>query len=883
MEILDIQCLRGRNIYSHKPVVRLIVDLGDYYDIPTKDINGFNENLIVLLPGIGRHQCSLGYDGGFLERLKEGTYLAHVAEHIILELQAMAGYDVSYGKARIWKEPNIYYIVCQYLNEKYAVEAAGLAVQMINALIENRPIDITERINDMKKVAIEYELGPSTKAIVEEAVKRGIPVTRLGHESLIQLGYGKYQRRIQSTLTDATACITADIASNKLLTKQILTDYDIPVPVGDIAYTEESAVQLARKIGMPVVVKPYDGNQGKGVVLNIRNEEQLRQAFRTALNFSNAVMVEEYVAGNDYRILVVGDKVSAVSQRFAACVIGDGKSSIRQLVQKENRNPLRGEGHEKPLTQLKIDDISMDLLRKQGFTEESVPAKGQTVYLRENGNLSTGGTAADRTDQIHPYNAQIAVQAAKAIGLDIAGIDITSPDISVPLYQNGGKVIEVNAAPGIRMHLYPSEGKPRNVAKDIVDMLFPKYKPFTIPIVAVTGTNGKTTTTRMISQILQVLGLIVGMTTTNGIYINGRCIQKGDTTGPYSARMLLGNKEIEAAVLETARGGIVKRGLGYDLADVGVITNISEDHLGLDNIHTIEDLAFVKALVLEAVKPEGYAVMNADDPMVLSIVPRVKSKIIFFSKYYDNPVIAEHLRKGGRAVYIKENIIVISEGKQVIPVINIKDIPATYGGKIECNVENSMAAVSAAFGLNVPVDAIMKGLKLFKADIHTNPGRFNLFEISNFKVLVDYGHNLACYKEVINTAGNIGYKRLVGIIGMPGDRLSEHIKAVGELSGKSFHKVYIKEDMDLRGRKQGEVANILLEGVLQGNISREMVEIIYDEVEALKKAILDAHPGDMIVIFYENFERVLQCIEEIKADLNKRSHFNFVMLQQSTG
>lgn len=883
MEIIDIQCLRGRNIYCHRPVVKLLVDVEAYYDIPTIEIENFNSRLLSLLPGLNKHACSRGYEGGFVERLKEGTYLAHVTEHIILELQSVVGYDIRYGKARIWKEPNVYSIIYEYKNEKCAVESARLAVHMVNALINGEHIGIEEEIKKIINISSAYELGPSTRAILDEAVKRGIPVTRLGNESLVQLGYGKYQRRIQSTITDMPSCIAVDIASNKYLTKEILQDHDIPVPCGNIVYTAESAVAQAKKIGFPVVVKPYDGNQGKGVALNLTGEAQVRQAFETALTFSPAVLVEKFITGKDYRVLVVGDKVSAVSERCAAHVVGDGTSTVSQLVQKENLNPLRGDEHEKPLTKLKIDNIVRQVLDKQGFTEASIPQKGRIVWLRENGNLSTGGTAADRTDDIHPYNAQIAVKAAQVVGLDIAGIDITSPDISVPLYKNGGAVIEVNAAPGIRMHIYPSEGKSRNVQKDIVDMLFPEGVPHSIPIVSVTGTNGKTTTTRMIAHMLKIQGLKVGMTTTSGVYIDDKCILKGDNTGPNSARMVLSNQSVEAAVLETARGGMIKRGLGYDLADIGVITNITEDHLGIDGVNTLEDLAYVKSLVVEAVKPDGYAVLNADDYMVLEVIPRVKSNIIYFSKSYDNSIVIKHIKKGGKGVYLKDNIIMIGEGSKTIPVIHVKNIPATYQGKVECNIENSLAAVSAAYGLKVPIDIIVKSLKSFCADMTVNPGRFNLFELGDFRVLVDYGHNIAGYKAVINSAKRLEAKRLVGVIGMPGDRLEKHIQAVGELCGKNFDQIYIKEDGDLRDRKQGEVADILYQSALAGGISKEKVEVIYNEVEALQKAVMDAQAEDLIVIFYEKFEPVIACINKMAKELKEQDTAAEAVVQQTAG
>ncbi|NLY43057.1 MAG: cyanophycin synthetase [Clostridiaceae bacterium] len=883
MQIIKIQCLGGRNIYCHRPVVKLTVDLGNHYNTSTAEIDGFNECILGLLPGLMKHCCSLGYEGGFAERLREGTYLAHVTEHVILEIQAVMGYDVRFGKARMWQEPAIYHIIYEYKNEKCAVEAARLAVRLINALLNKQPFDMEKELKQLSLITTQYELGPSTRAIVNEAVRRGIPVTRLGNESLVQLGYGKYQRRIQSTITDSTSCIAVDIACNKFLTKQILRDQDIPVPFGDIAYTEESAVELARYIGYPVVVKPYDGNQGKGVSLNLCNEQQVREAFRTAISYSSAVLVEQLIQGKDYRVLVVGDKVSAVAERSAAYVVGDGYSTIEELICKENSNPLRGEDHELPLTRLKVDDVVRQVLAKQNYTEKSVPPKGKIVRLRENGNISTGGTAADRTDEIHPWNAELAVKAAHAIGLDIAGIDITCADISVPLYKNGGAIIEVNAAPGIRMHVCPSEGKPRDVGKDIVDMLFPKGVPFSIPIFSVTGTNGKTTTTRMIAHILKMQGLTVGMTTTSGIYINDNCILKGDNTGPDSARMVLGNKHVEAAVLETARGGILRKGLGYDLADVGVITNITEDHLGLDGIYTLEDLAYVKSLVAEAVKKDGHVVLNADDPMVLEVIPRVKSNIIFFSKNNDNPIVKKHLKNGGKAVYLKDGIIVAAEKGMTQPILNVEEIPATYGGRVECNIENSLAAVGATWGAGVPIGVIQKGLRSFRSDVHVNPGRFNLFELGHFNVLVDYGHNIAGYKTVIESAKRLGAKRLVGVIGMPGDRMDRHIRQVGRLCGENFDFLYVREDKDRRGRKPGEVAALLKDAALEGGISKENIEVIYNEVEALQKAMLDSRPGDLIVIFYEQFEPVIECIRNMSAEVEESKAVDVSLVQQPAG
>ncbi|MEG6612789.1 cyanophycin synthetase [Pseudoclostridium thermosuccinogenes] len=871
MQIYSIQCFSGRNIYSHKPVVKMVLNIGDYYKTTTKDIPGFNEKLIKLFPGLGKHHCSLGYEGGFLERLKEGTYIGHVTEHLILELQCLTGSNVNYGKTRVIMEPSLYYIVYQYENEKCAVECGRAAVDIVTCLAEGKEIDIDTILHNLKKVAIESEMGPSTKSIYDEAKRRGIPVTRIGNESLLQLGYGKYRRLIEASLSDAPSCINVDIAGNKHLTKQILMDSNIPVPFGELVYTEESAVAAAREIGFPLVLKPYNANQGKGVTLDIRNEDQVRRAYREAAKYCNTAIVERYIPGKDYRVLVVGGKVAAVAERRPPMVTGDGVHTVKELVDIENMNPLRGDDHEKPLTKIKLDEVARQVLAKYGMDENYVPEPGKTVRLRENGNLSTGGTAKDCTDLIHPYNCALAVKAAELIGLDIAGIDITAEDISVPLNSTNGAIIEVNAAPGLRMHLYPTEGKKRNIAGDILDMMFPEGRPFTIPIISVTGTNGKTTTTRLIRHTLSLTGKVVGMTSTSGIYIGDECILKGDNTGPISARMVLSDSRVEAAVLETARGGIVRKGLGYDLADVGVVINVSDDHLGLDGIETLEDLAFAKSLVLEAVKPDGYAVINADDEMAEYMISRVRSRMVLFSRSSDNPLVVSHIGSGGKAVYMEGSSIYICNGKVRSFVMNVEDIPITFGGMVDCNIENSLAAVSALFSVNVSISAIRKGLRSFKPDTVSNPGRFNLFDMGNFKVMLDYGHNPAGYKALIKFLQKTDAKRLVGIIGVPGDRLDRNIREVGEICGKVFSNIYIKEDRDLRGRKPGEVADILYEGVMKSPIEKENVKIIRNELEALETAMLDAQPGDMIVMLYEEFEPAVELVSRFAHELEKNS------------
>lgn len=883
MKIYSIQSFSGRNIYSHKPVIKVILDLEELYRLPTCSFDGFNDKLLELFPGLKKHYCSLGHEGGFLERLIEGTYMAHVTEHLIIELQSLLGFTVTYGKTRIIKEPSLYYIVYQYENERCGIECAKAAVDIILGLVGQKEINFKAVLDRLSNIAVEAEMGPSTKAIYLEAKERGIPVTRIGNDSLLQLGYGKYSRQISASLSDATSCISADIASNKHLTKQILLDNKLPVPYGDIAYCEDSALAIAESIGYPVVVKPLDGNQGKGVTLNINSEKDLRSACNEAFKYGKSIIVERYILGKDYRILIVGGKVAAVSERIPPSVVGDGIHNITELVEFENINPLRGKDHEKPLTKIKLDNVAKQLLQRNELDENSIPEPGVRILLRENGNISTGGTARDCTEEIHPLNASIAVKAAHAIGLDIAGIDITTEDISLPINQFNGAIIEVNAAPGLRMHIFPTYGQSRNVASDILDMLYPKDQPHSVPIISISGTNGKTTTTRLIRHTFSLAGNKVGMTSTSGVYIGDECVLKGDNTGPVSARLVLSNKEVEVAVLETARGGIVKKGLGYDQADVGVIVNISDDHLGLDGLNTLEDLAFVKALVIEAVKPDGYAVLNADDEMIEFLLGRVKSKVLLFSKNPDNSILKEHIQAGGKAVFTEGSMVFLQHNEERIRLIELGEIPITFGGRVECNIENSLAAISALYALNVPIDNIRLGLKSFRPDVMSNPGRFNVFDMGNFKVMLDYSHNTAGYNAVIKFIEKMDAKRLVGVIGMPGDRMDKNIEEVGKICSKAFSKLYIKEDRDLRGREQGEVAEILCQAVLKTGYRQENLTIINSERKALESAMLDAQPGDLIIMFYEEFEPAFELVKRFKQELEQCSIQPDLAMKEAAG
>lgn len=869
MQVKGMQVYRGRNIYSHKLVIKMVIDLEDYYDTPTNKIPGFNEKLLQHIPGLSKHRCSLGIENGFLKRLNEGTYLAHVAEHSILALQNMFGFDVKYGKARVTDDERIYDVIYQYELEKAGILCGELTVDLINSIIEGTDINFKERVEDLQKKISNCKLGPSTAAIYNEAVRRGIPITRISSNSMLQLGYGKYLKRVEATLSENTSCVAVDIACDKELTKRMLRDACLPVAEGYTVFDADEAVDYAHILGYPVVIKPKDGNQGKGVSVNLKCDQEIIDAYKVAQKYSRDIIVEKFISGKDYRVLVVGDNVAAVSQRIPPYVIGDGVSSIKELVDAENKNPSRGIDHEKQLTKIVIDDIVISSLKRRNMSIDSIVRKGEKIYLRENANLSTGGTARDCSDIIHPLNIELAVRAAKLIGLDIAGVDITTPDISKPITETGGVIIEINAAPGIRMHHYPAEGKPRNVARAIVDMLYPPGSKFSIPIVSVTGTNGKTTTTRMIAHILSLYGYNVGMTTTGGIYINNKCILKGDTTGPNSARTILNDRNVEAAVLETARGGIIRSGLGYDLADVGVITNISDDHLGIDGIKTTSDLAFVKSLVAEAVKDRGYAALNADDEFTPWISERVRCNIIYFSRNKDNIILKRHLKDGGIGVYLIDDVLCIGKGQEVFPVASIADIPSTMEGRISYNIENSLAAAAGSFGLGIPIEAISRGLKTFYLNETQNPGRFNIYNVGNFRVLVDYGHNVSGYTGVLEAAKKLGASRLVGVIGVPGDRSNESTIRIGRIAGENFDYIYIKEDMDLRGRNPGEIARLLEMGALSSGKPRDAMKIILSETIALKTAMDEARPGDLIVVFYEKLEGVLEVIRNMSTMKSK--------------
>lgn len=843
------------------------IKLGAYGQKESKEFPSFNEKLLEILPNIRKHKCGVDEENGFLKRLYEGTFFGHILEHVSLEILNLLGYNVKYGKTRLKNYPDHYYIIFECPYQQIGDRVVDLGLNLVMSILDHSELDFSKEIAALEKFKRKLELGPSTRAIYEAAKKRKIPVKRLDIEgSILQLGTGKYLKLVEGTITSQTSAVGVDIACDKTLTKKLLEKNGIFVPVGKIAIDEDHALEIAKEIGTPVVIKPSDGNQGKGVTLNIKNENEIRRAYKLAQDYSKQVIVEKHIDGKHYRILVIDNEVVAVSERLPAHVVGNGYSTIEELIETENKNPLRGENHDMPLTKIKIDPVVLMVLAKEKKTINYVPKKDEIVFLRENANISTGGIAIDVTECIHEDNVIMAKRIARMIGLDIAGIDIVISDISKSIFDTYGAVIEVNAAPGLRMHLYPNLGKSRHVGQKIVDYLYPKGQKYDIPIISITGTNGKTTTTKLISHILREAGLIVGTTTTDGIFINGNKVTKGDNTGPISAQVVLDDPTVEIAVLETARGGIVKRGLGYDLADVAVVTNISDDHLGQDGVNCLDDLFFVKSLVAEAVKDKGALILNGDDEYVRKMAEsNTKAEIIYFTMDINNRHFARHLSKGGRGVYVKDNIVYIAVGDESYPIISLNKVPFTLKGKALHNVQNTLATIGAMVAINTQKKDIIKGLKSFISNVH-NPGRLNIYEENDITVLLDYGHNHDGYRNILNMAKNIKHNKMILVLGAPGDRRDNQFVEMGEISA-SFGDIFIiKEDEDLRGREVNEVAKLFEIGIKKsGKVKDDQILIINQEGKAIEKAIDIAKPNDLIVIFYEKYYEAQKIVlDELK-------------------
>jgi len=870
MEFRRVLALRGPNIWANFPVLEAWVDLGELRDKPSHEIPGFNERLSTWLPSLIEHHCSRGVRGGFLQRLAEGTYLAHILEHVTLELQSLAGTEVGFGKARETTEEGVYKVIVEYQEELVGRECLAVARELCLAAIYDRPFDVAAQLQRLRDLAQDVCLGPSTRAIVAAARARNIPYRRLGENSLIFFGYGWKQRRIQAAETDRTGAIAEAIAQDKELTRTLLRAMGIPTPCGEPVKDAEHAWAVACELGLPVVVKPRDGNQGRGVAVNLSTREQVIAAYHAARQESDAVLVEKYIPGHDYRLLVVGDRVVAAARREPAQVLGDGVHTIQQLIDLANADPRRGEHHATVLSKIKLDAVALGVLADQGFTPESVPPAGTTVLIRRNANLSTGGTAIDVTERVHKTIAVAAVEAAKVVGLDIAGVDVVAKDISLPLQEQGGAIVEVNAAPGLRMHLSPSVGVSRPVGEAILATLFPPGEDGRIPIVAVTGVNGKTTTTRFIAHILRGTGKNVGMCCTDGVYLNERRLESGDCSGPQSARNLLLNPQVEMAVFETARGGILREGLAFDLCDVAVVTNIGEgDHLGLFDIHTPEDLAKVKRCIVDVVKPGGYAVLNAADPLVVEMQAHCPGGIIFFAPDKEHPTIVRHRGMGGRAAFVHEHHVVVADGEREEKVISLDRLPLTRNGQVAFQVENALAAIAAAWALGVPLDVIRRQAESIIADIDKVPARFNVLEIEGVTVIVDYGHNAHSLSAVIDALDKFPHQRRSCVYSMAGDRRDCDIIRQGELLGGAFDRVVLYEDHYLRGRKPGEIIQLLRQGLTFGRRTTEIIEV-QGATKAAEIALHAAKPGELLLLQADTVDETIQWLRGYLEALSAR-------------
>lgn len=867
MRIDEIRTLAGPNIYNHKPVLLMRLHLEELTEKESYEIDGFIDRLLACLPGVHSHHCAMGRPGGFVERLYGGTYFAHIVEHVALELTESAGVPSFYGKTLYAGEPGYYEVVVEYQSEEMSRFLLEKAVELVDTLTKGIDYDLDRCIQEAKEIHGRTGLGPSTQAIITEAEARGIPWRRLNRGSLIQLGYGKYSRRFQATISDETRTIAVDIASDKELTKQLLYQAGISVPRGVVAHSEEDALASMSQLSLPIVVKPYDGCQGKGVSLALQTPEHVLEAFQLAQRYSGKVLMEEYISGRHYRVLIVGGKLQAASERVPAHVVGDGTRSIAELIAILNQDPMRGLDHEKPLTRLKIDDAMIAFLKRHHLTLDDIPANGERVFLRDNANLSTGGQALDVTDQIHPEIVYMCERAAKTIGLDICGVDLVTEDIANGDAQSA-YVIEVNAAPGIRMHHYPSEGTSRNVGKAILESMYPIGSPSRIPIFSITGTNGKTTTTRMIAHVMKAIGKHVGMTTTEGVYVDGHEILHGDTTGPFSARMILSDRQVEVAVLETARGGMVRSGLGYDWADIAVITNVSEDHIGQDFIETVDDLIRVKALVAERVREGGTLIVNADDPNVLKIlemrkVKEVQKNIVYFSMVPNNPVIARGLAVGMTAYYLRDDRIVEAVGDRETTLMDTHEIPITLGGIVDFHKANALAAIAACRAHGLAEEAIVDALRTFTGIGH-NPGRANLYQVHRGYVMVDYGHNPGSFEAVCQMASRIRDRKVTGVIGVPGDRDDSIVEKAMQKAVLGFDQIYIKEDVDLRGRARGEIAQIMYDAAhsIRPALPKQ---VILSEVEALDTAIRNMQDQELVIVFFEKLEPIKALLDQWNA------------------
>lgn len=859
MEFRNIRALRGPNIWTRCTALEVAVELGEM-KFPVREIPGFESRLRSWLPAV--YQPLPGQPGDKSDAAVGASTLAHVLERVALRLQNEAGVSVAFCKTAPAGEPGVFNVVVEYREEEVGRAAFETARSLIDSAIHDRPFDMSAALQKLRTLDQQIRLGPSTGSIVRAATSRGIPARRLNDGSLVQFGWGSRQHRILAAETDRTSAIGESIAQDKELTKNLLKSVGVPVPEGRPVKDAEQAWAVACDIGLPVVVKPQYGNQGRGVAVNLTTREQVSAAFESALQEGSSILVEKFAPGCDHRMLVIGDAVVAAARRQPPLVVGDGVHTIEQLVAHVNSDPRRGEDHATSLSKLRLDAIGLAVLAEQGLSADSIPAAGAVAVLRRNANLSTGGSAEDVTDQVHPNLAARAVDAARIVGLDIAGVDVVCCDVSVPLEDQAGVIVEVNAAPGLRMHLEPSAGKARPVGEAIVATMFPAGDNGRIPVVAVTGTNGKTTTTRLIAHIIRATGRRVGMTCTDGIYLNDRRIDTGDCSGPKSARAVLLNPQVDAAVLETARGGILREGLGFDMCDVALVTNIGEgDHLGLGGIETAEQLAAVKRTIVENVAPHGSAVLNAADPMTVAMAPYCPGSVIFFARDAAHPLIAAHRARGGRAVFVHNDAIIKAEGPRETRVAALSQIPLTQNGRVGFQVENVLSAVAATWSVGIPVDAIRTALATFVNDSRTTPARFNLFSFSGATVVVDYGHNADALLALIEAISRFPHDRRLVVYTAAGDRRDADIVRQAEIIGNGFDQVIIYEDKCTRGRPDGEVVTLMRRG-LDAAARVSDIHETRGEFRAIEKGLAMLKSGDLILVQADQVEPALAFIEE---------------------
>lgn len=875
MRIIDIRAMRGPNYWSvnRKKLIVMRLDIEDYEQKPTDKIDGFLDRMKEAMPTLHEHRCSYDDAGGFYRRVEEGTWAGHVIEHFALEMQTLAGMDTGFGRTRSTSEEGVYNVVFSYIEEDAGRYAARASVDLFEAIAEGRPLDevetmLADDLQKLREIREDVRFGPSTGSIVEEAERRDIPHIRLNERSLVQLGYGVHQQRIQATVTGKTNMIAVDIAGDKEMTKELLGSMGVPVPRGyAIRYSEDIERTVRRIGGYPVAVKPLNANHGRGITVGLESLEDVERAFEVAKEHARWIIIERSLVGKDFRALVVNNRLVAVAERTPAHVIGNGTDTIEQLIEETNSDPRRGYGHENVLTEITVNGQTERLIERAGYTLESVLPKDEILYLKSTANLSTGGTAIDRTDETHPENVFLFERIARIVGLDVAGIDVVAPDVSRPLAENGGGIIEVNAAPGFRMHLAPSEGIGRNVADHVVSMLFPPGAKSRVPIISVTGTNGKTTTTRLIAHILKGAGFSVGFTTSDGTYIGNSIIDSGDNTGPGSAKMVLRDPTVEVAVLETARGGLLRSGLAFDFCDIGVVTNVAADHLGLRDIDTVEDMARVKEVIPRSVRRDGYAVLNAEDELVLGMREAIDCNVALFSMDETNEEIRRHTRRGGVACVYENGWVTILKGEWKIRIERGIDIPITYGGKAPFMMKNVIAATLAAYILHdVSVEDLRNGLATFSPNTTQAPGRLNMVEIGDFSVLVDFAHNPAGYRGLREFITNLSFDRVVGVVGGTGDRRDDDIVELGRLAAEMFEAIYLREDDDRRGREPGTVNELMVQGIRQKSAELP-VEVCDGQLDAIDRALKQAKAGDLIVIFADKVARTLEAVDRYREEM----------------